>query len=99
VANRGTRVLACDTAVHTVARVASARQLDLVGGGGTDMGEGITAALRLRPRPRVIVVLTDGHTPWPAEAPRDARVVVGLLGRQAPAAPRWAKSVRIDETE
>jgi hypothetical protein len=35
---------------------------------GTDMGEGINAAVALRPQPSVVVVLTDGRTPWPDEA-------------------------------
>ena len=50
---RGTkvRVLSCDAQVHTVKRVSRASQIDLLGGGGTDMGEGITQALALRPRP------------------------------------------------
>jgi len=56
-----------------------------------------TAALALRPRPQVIVVLTDGETPWPSAAPRGAVVVVGLIGPRAPAAPAWARSVRIDD--
>jgi len=93
---RQVRVLACDTAVAPAQRVNSARQVQLVGGGGTDMGAGILAAGALRPRPAVTVVLTDGYTPWPAEAPKGMRVVVGLIGTQAPDAPAWARSVRVE---
>ena len=96
------RVLSVDAAVHTVQRVANARSLQLVGGGGTDMGAGIETAARLRPRPSVIVVLTDGLTPWPAKPPKGIQVVVGLIegvdvrrGR-AWAAPEWARVVSID---
>jgi predicted metal-dependent peptidase len=92
---RQVRVLACDTAVAPAQRVSSARQVQLVGGGGTDMGAGIGAAAALRPRPAVTVVLTDGYTPWPAKAPKGMRVVVGLLGDQAPDAPSWARAVRV----
>jgi predicted metal-dependent peptidase len=92
---RQVRVLACDTAVAPAQRVSSARQVQLVGGGGTDMGAGIGAAAALRPRPAVTVVLTDGYTPWPAQAPKNMRVVVGLLGDQAPDAPSWARAVRV----
>lgn len=102
----GVRVLAVDSAVHTVRRVSSARQVELVGGGGTDMGRGIEAAAALRPRPSVLVVLTDGVTPWPAAAPRGMRVVIGLMagsvnGRMAvtPTTPSWARVVRIDDAE
>jgi predicted metal-dependent peptidase len=102
----GVRVLAVDASVQTVRRVSSARQVELVGGGGTDMGRGIEAAAALRPRPSVLVVLTDGLTPWPAEAPRGMRVVIGLLtgapsGRltSLPSTPSWARVVRIDDDE
>jgi predicted metal-dependent peptidase len=92
---RQVRVLACDTAVGPAQRVNSARQVQLVGGGGTNMGTGIAAAAALRPRPAITVVLTDGYTPWPAGAPKGTRVVVGLLGPGAPDAPPWARSVRV----
>ena len=93
---RQVRVLACDTAVGPAQRVNSARQVQLVGGGGTNMGTGIAAAAGLRPRPAVTVVLTDGYTPWPAGAPKGMRVVIGLLGARAPDAPPWARSVRVE---
>jgi predicted metal-dependent peptidase len=107
---RGTnvRVLTCDAQVHSVKRVSRASQIELLGGGGTDMGEGITQALALRPRPSIVVVLTDGFTPWPTEAPRGTKVIVGLMeagrGRapwvhRTPVPPSWAKVVRISESD
>ncbi len=92
---RQVRVLACDTAAGPARRVSSARQVELVGGGGTDMGTGIAAAAALRPRPAITVVLTDGYTPWPEDPPRGMRVVVGLLGDGAPDGPPWARAVRV----
>lgn len=97
-------VLACDAAVHAVRRVRRASEVALVGGGGTDMGAGIDQALRLRPRPSVVVVLTDGYTPWPAQPPKGARVVAGIVrgrrpgpGRHPPAPPDWIRSVLIED--
>jgi predicted metal-dependent peptidase len=95
--SRQLRVLACDTAVAPAKRVTSARQVELVGGGGTNMGTGIAAAAALKPRPAVTVVLTDGYTPWPAAAPKGMRVVVGLLGLGAQAPPAWARAVRVEQ--
>jgi predicted metal-dependent peptidase len=95
------RVMAVDAAVQAVQNVTNVRQINLVGGGGTDMGAGLVAAGRLRPRPSVVVVLTDGMTPWPLEAPKGMQVVVGLIanrvqgGRPWPA-PQWARVVPID---
>lgn len=97
------RVLTVDTEVHTARRVTRAAQVQLAGGGGTDMGAGILAAAALRPKPSVVVVLTDGFTPWPERPPRGLRVVVGLLregARLAPtwAPPAWARTVVIEDT-
>ena len=93
---RGNRitVFACDAAAGVAQRVARAEELSLTGGGGTDMREGIAAALLVTPRPDVVVVLTDGFTPWPSE-PASARVIAGLLGEDPPAPPTWMESVRI----
>jgi predicted metal-dependent peptidase len=92
---RQLRVIACDTAADTARRVTSARQVELTGGGGTDMGVGIAAAAALQPRPAVTVVLTDGYTPWPESQPRGMRVIVGLLGEDAPDGPGWARAIRV----
>jgi predicted metal-dependent peptidase len=91
----GVPVVVVDAQVYTVRRVTRAAQLDLAGGGGTDVGAGIAAAAALRPRPSVIVVLTDGLTPWPHSPPRGTKVIVGLLGNHPAAPPRWARVVRI----
>jgi predicted metal-dependent peptidase len=93
--SRQLRVLACDTAVGPAQRVTTARQVELTGGGGTDMGAGIAAAYALRPMPALAVVLTDGYTPWPAVAPKGMRVIAGLLGADAREAPGWVRSVRV----
>lgn len=99
---RQLRVLAVDTAVHAVKRVSRATQVALAGGGGTDMGAGIEAAAALRPRPSIVIVLTDGFTPWPERPPPGVRVIVGLLS-QGPRIPQWdppewARVVVIDES-
>ena len=91
----GVHVVACDAQVHTCKKVFTPRQIQLAGGGGTDMGEGIEAATKLRPRPQVIVVLTDGFTPWPDTAPKKTRVVVALTSDGD--APGWAKTVKVGE--
>ncbi|MDX3323807.1 MULTISPECIES: VWA-like domain-containing protein [Streptomyces] len=93
---RGNRVsvLACDADVQAVSRVTSAEQITLEGGGGTDMRVGIAAALSAPERPGVVIVLTDGRTPWPDETP-SCRLIAVLVGPSAPAAPPWAETVRV----
>jgi predicted metal-dependent peptidase len=65
-------VLACDAAVGAVNRVRRASDVRLAGGGGTDMRVGIAAAESTRPAREVVVVFTDGCTPWP-DRPTRAR--------------------------
>lgn len=90
-------VLATDAAVHTVERVRRGSPINLAGGGGTDVRVGLAAVDELRPRkPSVVIVLTDGETPWPADPPPGVRVIVGLLGRYGdalPPTPPWAVRV------
>ncbi|MDX3101109.1 vWA domain-containing protein [Nonomuraea angiospora] len=90
-------VLACDADVHTAARVTSAQQVNLAGGGGTDMRVGIRAALALPERPGVVIVLTDGFTPWP-EAPSSSRLIAALIGADPPLPPAWVEAIRIPPT-
>lgn len=97
IGQRRVPVLCCDAAVHGgVQQVSSALQIELAGGGGTDMGVGIEAAQKLRSN--VIIVLTDGATPWPASAPRGCQLVVGILdppvgAEKTFAVPAYAKRV------
>jgi predicted metal-dependent peptidase len=89
------RVVTVDAAVHDVSVVGRARELALRGGGGTDLTPGLHAAVTGPERADVVVVLTDGHTPWPARPPRAAtRWVVALVGdAAAPEVPSWAHAV------
>lgn len=86
-------VLACDVAVHAVARVRRARDATLAGGGGTDLRVALDAVEGLRPRPTLTVVFTDGITPWPDAPPTGCAVVVALLlhaDDEVPEVPAWA---------
>ncbi|WP_217241923.1 VWA-like domain-containing protein [Streptomyces sp. AC555_RSS877] len=74
-------VLPCDAAARVVHPLCRGEGIPLMGGGGTDLRTGFARALRTRPRPDVVVVLTDGQTPWPDTRP-PCRTVVGLFPRQ-----------------
>ncbi|WP_128433896.1 vWA domain-containing protein [Streptomyces cyaneus] len=74
-------VVPCDAEAQGVHRLCRAEGIALVGGGGTDLRAGFARALRARPRPDVIVALTDGQTPWPSTRP-PCRTVVGLFPRR-----------------
>lgn len=100
VSDNGMTVLAVDADVHATARVFKRSDINPIGGGGTDMRIGIVAAEKLRPTPDIIVVLTDGETPWP-DNPTKARMIVCLLphsygGSYIDQTPSWAKTISID---
>lgn len=98
-------VLSCDAAARVVHPLCRAEDIPLFGGGGTDLRTGFARALRSHPRPDVVVVLTDGETPWPRSRP-GCRTVVGLFPRVGPQyglndryipdrPPEWAHVVEI----
>jgi len=84
-------VYSVDAAVQAVQTVRDVRQVRLKGGGGTDMRVGIEEAAK--GRPDLIVVYTDGYTPWPEKAPPVPVVVVCTTDQKT---PPWAKRVRVD---
>ncbi|MFD3451915.1 VWA-like domain-containing protein [Streptomyces sp. NPDC058691] len=99
-------VVPCDASAHIAHPLCRAEGIPLVGGGGTDLRTGFATALRARPRPDVVVVLTDGQTPWPERRP-PSRTVVGLFPRRRTSVneddpywvpdtpPDWARVVEI----
>jgi predicted metal-dependent peptidase len=99
------RVTLIDTSSEaaTARRVTSRQQLAQVQRGeGTDMGAGLEAAGRARPRPHLVVVLTDGDTDWPERKPvHGAGVVVVLFGSRAQQlaaqVPHWASTLVVDK--
>ena len=88
-------VLCVDAAVQTARTIFDVRQVEMRGGGGTDMSVGLEAAAKRRPAPDVCIMLTDGFTPWPTTAPPGMRVIIGLLGDEGRtgATPVWAKRI------
>lgn len=88
----GVSVMSCDSAATVARRVLIRSQVTLSGGGGTDMGAGIAAARK--GKPDVIIVITDGFTPWPATSEGGGRVVA-VLTQDCVAPPSWIKSIRV----
>ncbi|MHA2642929.1 MAG: vWA domain-containing protein [bacterium JZ-2024 1] len=88
-------VYGADAEVTVHVRAAHARDVAraLVGGGGTNMSVAIQQVEKNKHD--VIVVVTDGDTPWPKEKPKTP-VIVALLPGCIHRAPEWAKEVRIE---
>ena len=63
-------VACCDAAVHNVRKVFSAAQVELYGGGGTDLRVGLRAFIERKSAPiDLLVIVSDCHTAWPEEVP------------------------------
>jgi len=63
-------VACCDAAVHGVKRIFNLSQLQMYGGGGTDLGEGLEwFASRKSGQIDLLIMVTDCQTNWPPEIP------------------------------
>jgi predicted metal-dependent peptidase len=90
------RVVSCDTVTGEIRPVRSAAEVVLTGGGGTDLRPAIAAVARARPPADLVVVLTDGDTPWDPEPPRDnraARYVAVLVAGDRHDVPHWFRKI------
>ena len=83
----------------TAQTVTQTRQIALTGGGGTDMGQAIIDANSARPRPAIIIVITDGYTPWPPTRPPNVTAtVIAVLTRPNTdsCVPQWITAIAAD---
>lgn len=85
-----------DAAIHITKNVMKMSQVELTGGGGTDMRIGINAALKSKPSPDFVIVFTDGYTPWPDAPPSDGTRVIAVLTRQSELPPGWIRSLYVN---
>lgn len=88
----GIRVICGDTNVVTSTRVFDPKQVQFAGGGETNMRTLIRETAQSKPKPQLIVVCTDGITPWcePVGIP-----VVACLAqaKRADRVPSWINVV------
>ena len=99
---QGLYVIPCDAVAGPAQKLQSRgaiAELKLTGGGGTDMGAGIAAAAEMRPTPRIVVVLTDGYTPWPESLPSkiDSLIVCSTVESTMKAIPEYARAIYLEE--
>ena len=80
-------VACCDAAVRDVRKVFGAGQVELYGGGGTDLDVGLRAFTGRTHDPiDLLVIVSDCHTTWPQDAP-PFPVITIRVGDGAP--PPW----------
>ena len=88
----------CDAEAHNGRRINNIKDIQLIGGGGTDMRVGIQAAVDAHHGDLdVIIVLTDGYTPWPAhDIPRTKLIAILTQKESMSDVPEFIKAVCID---
>ena len=98
----GVQVVCADTHANAVQKVFRADKVQLKGGGGTDMGSAIRQVLdrckSKRDRPELIVVCTDGYTPWCNRDAAQGVPVVACFTREPHASykrPDWIGQVQL----
>lgn len=88
--------ISVDCSVGSKKRVSNIRNVELSGGGGTDMRIGLREAETIKPRVDVVIVFTDGYTPWPAgPTPFKTIVVLTQTGAEKEV-PHWAKYIVVN---
>lgn len=95
-----------------IQKVTDPKKIDLNGGGGTDMRVAYTELAKLTPKVDIGIILTDGETPWPTEAPSHnvKYITVIMVDMERPYSERiiqeaenalssWSKVVVVDVNE
>lgn len=101
------RFTSVDASASELSEVSDISAVRLTGGGGTDMRVGIAKALEPKgPNnvPSVVIVMTDGFTPWPEEPLNggSTQLIVCLVGDDAAelaSVPSWALGIRITDDD
>lgn len=91
----GVRVITGDTHMGSCQKAFSHSNVELVGGGGTDMGAIMEFASKTYPECNPIIVVTDGYTPWPSSAlPQKCLALLTQKSERA-SVPQWIRTVYI----
>lgn len=88
-----------DAAVHYIGPIKDKKQIKLSGGGGTDLPCAYEALSKYKTKCNLVIALTDGYTPWPAEPLPHTKNVICIISTKEEdegikGCPEWAKIVR-----
>jgi predicted metal-dependent peptidase len=81
-ASKSVAVIPCSFNAYEPQFVRTPKQVNYIrpiGDSGTDITKGFDVAMKLRALPEIIVVITDGETPWPEQKPLGVKLVLILL--------------------
>lgn len=90
--------LDCDAKPYgTAQEVQSVKKARISGGGGTDMRAGVLAAKGQKMKPDIIVLITDGDTPWPsADEVKGLKIITAIIHeRDTNGCPEYMNPVHV----
>lgn len=92
------QLVACDAQVHALKPVQRWEQIPglLKGGGGTDFRPVFDALARAKPRPEVVIVMTDLYGPAPELTPAWCHVIWLAVGESVGSSPGWGTIIRVE---
>lgn len=89
-----------DARTNEVKKVRSINDIDFIGGGGTDMRLPIyeVAKEKQATKPGVVIIITDGETPWPDEPARGFDVIAVITRKSSwySEPPSWIKTIHVN---
>lgn len=90
----------CDAAVHGLRKVRTIQEAAAMmkGGGGTDMRPAFDELMQSRPRPEIIICVTDGQVGdgFPQHAPPGVKVICVLVGPYKCKPAEWCECVEVE---
>lgn len=91
----GVHVITGDTHIGSCKKAFSQAQVELVGGGGTDMGALMSFGIDKYPDCNPVIVVTDGYTPWPSKPLPQKCLALLTQPNMANTVPSWIRTVYI----
>jgi predicted metal-dependent peptidase len=87
----GTEIIfaCCDAAVHSVKKLYNAKNIELFGGGGTEMPAAIEKFEQMKEKVDLLIIVTDCYTAWPEKPPSFDTLVLRV---ENGAPPPWSGS-------
>lgn len=91
------QVFSGDTRIHKRQTVYTASQIQILGGGGTDVVDCINLMLNEKPKPDLVIAVTDGYTDWGHVKPMGNLFIINVGHGPKPSWP--CKYVHIPEND
>lgn len=98
------KVIATDSQAYEIQDIYRPEDIDLTGGGGTDMNAGLDKAEEIKPSPSIAIVFTDGYTPpWRDKKPSKIdKVIICIIEQRGRSwgsmteVPKWATRIDVE---